>query len=251
MNDMIKTTVNKACGDEFDLFEKAFNESTTHHNFSRRHKRRMNAVFKYCGDPATARKKFERNPFWSEFGAKQAAAAAAGFVVVSGMIFGGVKVVDTFSELADTNKRYDELLKDGSYYLEGDSSVYFKVENGAITLCGDRETIMKLFLNDQHLLEANQDSPEVIEEYAEYSTDYFMSEMKYAIVETDGVDHVITDDGEEFTYPLLKYGFVLDVDNRCTEPWSSYIFLFDYSSLLFDGENTIRLYPLGDFIYSE
>ncbi len=250
MNDMIKTTVNKACGDEFDLFEKAFNESTTHHNFSRRHKRRMNEVFKYCGDPVTARKKFERNPFWSEFGAKQAAAAAAGFVVVGGMIFGGVKVVDTFSELADANKRYDELLKDGNYYLEGDSSVFFKVENGAITLCGDRETVTEMFMNDQEVWEAHPDDPEYIEEWAEFETNYFMSETKYAIVETDGVDLVITDNGEEFTYPLLKYGFVYNVD-KLTEPWSSYVFLFDYRSLLFDGENTIRLYPLGDFIYSE
>ena len=206
MNDMIKTTVNKACGEEFDLFEKAFNESTTHHNFSRRHKRRMNAVFKYCGDPVTARKKFESKPFWSEFGAKQAAAAAAGFVVVSGMIFGGVKVVDTFSELADANKRYDELLKDGNYYLEGDSSVYFKVENGAITLCGDREKITEMFLNDQEVWEAQPDDPEFIEEWAKDETNYYMSGMKYALVETCGVSGSIKEDGEQITYQLPKYG---------------------------------------------
>lgn len=250
MNDMIKTAVNTACGDEFDLFEKAFNENTAHHNFSRRHKRRMNEVFKYCGDPVAARKKFERRPFWSEFGAKQAAAAAAGFVVVSGMIFGGVKVVDTFSELADTNKRYDELLKDGNYYLEGDSSIYFKVENGAITLCGNRETIMEMFLNDQEALEAHPDDPEFLKEYAEDMTDYFMAETKYAIVETSGVDHVTKENGEQITYPLLKYGFVYNVD-KLTEPWSDYVFLFNYRTLMFDGENTIRLVPLGDFEYAE
>lgn len=250
MNDMINTAVNKACGDEFDLFEKAFNENTAHHNFSRRHKRRMNDVFKYSDDPAAARKKFERKPFWSEFGAKQAAAAAAGFVVVSGMIFGGVKVVDTFSELADTNKRYDELLKDGNYYLEGDSSIYFKVGNGAITLFGDRETIMEFFLNDEEVLEANQESPEVIEEYAEDMADYFMSETKYAIVETGQNTYSVGENGERIPQDLLKYGFVCNVD-QLTEPWSNYVFLFDDRMLMFDGENTIRLYPLGDFIYSE
>ncbi len=244
MNDMIKTTVNKACGDEFDLFEKAFNESTTHHNFSRRHKRRMNAVFKYCGDPVTARKKFESKPFWSEFGAKQAAAAAASFVVVGGMIFGGVKVVDTFSELADTNKRYDELLKDGNYYLERDSSIYFKVENGAITLCGDRDRIMEYFLSDTEMLEANPDCTEFLDEYAEVTTDYFMTETKYAIVETSHITNTV------IPQDILKYGFVYDVD-KLTEPWSDYVFLFSDRTPTFDGENTIRLYPLGDFIYSE
>ncbi len=246
MNEKFKTILDKTCGSEFDLFEQAFDETPARHNFSRRHRRRMDECFKYCNDPAAARERFERKPFWSGFGAKQAAAAAAGLVLGCGLILGGAKMVDTFSALSDVNKRYDELLKDGNYYLNGDSSVYFKAENGAITLCGDREVIMELFLNDK---EVDQNDPESVKEWAEYSCDYFMTEMKYAIVETSGVDHVITDDGEELTYPLLKYGFVLDTD-RCTEPWSSYIFMFNYRSLMFDGENTIRLVPLGDFVYA-
>lgn len=253
MNEMFKTTVDKACGDEFDLFEKAFNENPAHHNFSRQHKHRMNEVFKYCGDPVTARKKFERKPFWSGFGAKQAAAAAAGFVLGGGAIFGGVKAVDMLSEMSEynenVNKRYDELLKDGSYYLEGDSSIYFKVENGAITLCGDREKIVEYFLSDTEMLEANPDSTEFLDEYAEDTADYFMTETKYAIVETGQITHTVS---ENIPQDLLKFKFcvVYNVD-KLTEPWSDYVFLFSDRSLMFDGENTIRLYPLGNFIYSE
>ncbi len=249
MNEMFKTTLDKACGDEFDLFEKAFNENQARHNFSHRHKRRMDIIFKYCGDPVTAGKKLESKPFWSGFGAKQAAAAAAGFVLGGGVIFGGVKTVDMLSEQSEynenVNKRYDELLKEGNYYLDGDSSIYFKVENGAITLCGDREKIMEYFLSDTEVLEANPDVAEFHDEYAEDTADYFMTETKYAIVEMSQVTDI-----ENIPQDLLKYGFVLNAD-KCTEPWSDYIFLFSDRSLMFDGENTIRLYPLGDFIYSE
>lgn len=253
MNEMIKTAVNNACGEEFDLFEKEFNESTAHHKFSSRHKRKMDAVFKNCDNPALARKKYDAKPFWNEFGAKQFAAAAAGLVLTGGLFFGGVKAVDLFSEIAETdantNKRYDELLKDGNYYLTTDNSIYFKVENGCVTLCGDSAKIYDIYLNDEETAKANQRDPELTKNWLSNMVEGYMAGIEYAVVEA-GVGFTTDENGNKIPYDRPKYGFV-DLA-RCTKhPWTSYIFIFDRWSLMFDGEDTIRLFPLGDFVLAE
>jgi len=258
MNEMIKNTLNEACGEDFDLFEKAFNESAArhnfHHKFSGRHKRRMDAVFKNCDNPALARKKYEAKPFWSEFGIKQAAAAAAGFVLTSGLIFGGVKAVDMFSEIAeinaDANKRYDELLKDGNYYLTSDNSIYFKVGNGSITLCGDKEKIIELFMNDETLVNAHWEDPDSVKNWALDMTEYHMSGINYAIVEA-GEGYKLDENGNKIPYERPKYGFVDLANIPDDEPWSSFHFIFTRWNIMFDGEDTIRLLPLGDFVLGE
>ncbi len=253
MNEMIKTAVNDACGEDFDLFEKAFNENTAHHKFSSRHKRKMDAVFKNCDNPALARKKYEAKPFFSEFGVKQFAAAAAGLVLTGGLIFGGVKAVDLFSDLAETmentNKRYDELLKDGNYYLTTDDSIYFKVGNGTITLCGDKEKIIELFINDETLAKAHIEDPDFVKNFAAYKADKFMAEINYAIVEAGEIG-TTDENGNVIPFDSLKYGFV-DLANCTDAPWSSYLFTFGLWDPTFDGEDTIRLYPLGDFVLAE
>ncbi len=257
MNEMIKTAVNDACGEEFDLFEKAFNESpenhNLHHKFSSRHKRRMEAVFKNADNPALARKKYEAKPFFSEFGVKQFAASAAGLVLTGGLIFGSVKAVDLFSDLAETyentNKRYDELLKDGNYYLTTDNSIYFKVENGTITLCGDKAKIYELYLNNKEIDEANQRDPEFIKSWVSNMIERYMSGMNYAIVEA-GEGYKTDENGNVIPYDRPKYGFV-NLD-KCTDiSWDSIIFMFDEASLMFDGENTISIAFLGDFVLAE
>ncbi len=254
MNEMIKTVVNDACGEKFDLFEKAFDENTAHHKFSSRHKRKMEAVFKNCDNPALARKKYEAKPFFSEFGVKQFVASAAGLVLTGGLIFGGVKAVDLFSDLAETmentNKRYDELLKDGNYYLTTDDSIYFKVGNGTITLCGDREKITELFMNDETLNKVHEEDPDFVKNYALDRAEYHMSGINYAIIEA-GEGYKTDENGNVIPYERPKYGFV-DL-SRCTDdiPWHSYVFLFPPDSLMFDGEDTIRLLPLGDFVLAE
>lgn len=253
MNEMIKNAVNNACGEDFDLFEKAFNESAAHHKFSSRHKRKMDAVFKNCDNPSLARKKFEAKPFFSEFGVKQFAASAAGLVLTGGLIFGGVKAVDLFSDLAETmentNKRYDELLKDGNYYLTTDDSIYFKVGNGTITLCGDKEKIIEFFITDK-LIKAHEEDPDFVKNYALDRAEYHMSGINYAIVEA-GESYKLDENGNKIPYDRPKYGFV-DL-SRCTDdvPWYSYIFLFPPDSLMFDGEETISVWPLGDFVLGE
>ncbi len=240
MNETIKTVVNEACGEDFDLFEKAFDEKAEHHNFSLRHKRRMNVIFKNCNDPASARKKLEGKPFWSEFGVKQFAAAAAGFVVIGGLMFGGVKVIDMYNDNAEfienTNKRYDYLLKDGNYYLEGDSSIYFKVENGSLKLFGDKTKIFETYVKDCELGE------QIIAGHV----DDLMSGTKIAVIEREGGPYHI-ENGEEIPIKLLKYAFVEGVD-ELTEPWYSYIFLVNEYWLTFDGEKTILFKPLGNFV---
>ena len=241
MNETIKTAVNEACGEEFDLFEKAFDEKAEHHNFSHRHKRRMNAIFKNCDDPAAARKKLEGKPFWSEFGVKQLAAAAAGFVVIGGLMFGGVKVVDMFTENAEiienTNKRYDELLKDGNYYLEGDSSIYFKAENGSMKLYGDKAKIIESYAKYYYGLDEK-----TITEYI----DKLMAGTQIAVIETGKPCH-INEDGEQVPMELLKYAILEEVD-KLTEPWHSYIFLVNEFWITFDGEKTLLIKPLGNFV---
>ncbi len=253
MNEMIKTVVNDACGEDFDLFEKAFDENTAHHNFSGRHKRRMEAVFKNADNPALARKKYEAKPFFSEFGVKQFAAAAASLVVVGGLMFGGVKAVDMLSDLAEikanTNKRYDELLKDGNYYFTTDDSIYFTVENGRVTLCGDKAKIYELYLNNKEIDEANQRDPEFIKSWVSNMIERYMSGMNYAIVEA-GEGYKTDENGNVIPYDRPKYGFV-NLD-KCTDiSWDSIIFMFDEASLMFDGENTISIAFLGDFVLAE
>lgn len=241
MNETIKTAVNEACKEEFDLFEKAFDENADHHNFSLRHKRRMNAIFKNCDNPEAARKKLDGKPFWSEFGIKQLAAAAAGFVVIGGLMFGGVKVVDMFTEIDEiienTNKRYDHLLKDGNYYLEGDNSIYFKVEKGSIKLFGDTTKIFESYVKDCELGE------QVIAGHV----DDLMSGTQIAVIETEGKPYHTNENGEKVPAEVLKYAFVEEVE-KLTEPWYSYVFLVNEYWLTFDGEKTILFKPLGNFV---
>ncbi len=252
MNEMIKNTLNEACGEDFDLFEKAFNENTAHHKFSSRHKRKMEAVFKNCDNPVLARKKYEAKPFWSEFGVKQGVAAAASFVVASCLIFGGVKAVDLFSDLAeaneDQNKRYDELLKDGNYYLTTDDSIYFKVENGTLKLCGDKEKIIELFMNDEKLVKAHKEDPEFVKKYATDRANAFMSEMNYALVDS-GEGGTLGEDGNVIPDDRLKYGFV-NLDSLPDIPWVSLVFTGPWEAT-FDGENTIRISRIGNFVLAE
>ncbi len=254
MNEMIRNALNESCGEYLDLFEKAFDESTTHHNFSLRHKRRMNAIFKNCDNPALARKKYEAKPFLSEFGIKQAAVTAAGFVVASGLMFGGVKAVDFFSEIAnieaETNKRYDELLRDGNYYLTTDDSIYFKVGNGTITLCGDKEKIIELFMKDESMVKANERDPEFTKNWATTLTEDHMTEKHYALVEA-GEMYYEGENGEK-RIPIgnLKYGFV-NLNDLPDYPWASFVFQFGPWQATFDGEDTIRITRFGDFVLAE
>lgn len=251
MNETIKTAVNEACEKEFDLFEKAFDEKSAHHNFSLRHKRRMNAIFKNCDNPKVARKKLEGKPFWSEFGVKQLAAAAAGFAVIGGLMFGGVKVVDMFTDMTEVheeqNKRYDYLLKDGNYYLEGDNSIYFKVENGSIKLFGDREKILEKYKSDKQVVEAYSEDPQFVEKWVEERTNLYMSGTQIAVIEVEGKPYHTNENGEKVPYDVLKYAFVEEVD-KLTEPWHSYVFLVNEYWLTFDGEKTILFKQLGNFV---
>ncbi len=252
MNEMIKTVVNDACGEEFDLFEKAFNENTTHHKFSSRHKRKMEAVFKNCNNPALARKKYEAKPFFSEFGVKQFAASAAGLVLTGGLIFGSVKAVDLFSELAETyentNKRYDELLKDGNYYLTTDNSIYFKVESGNLKLYGDREKIIEIFINDEALVKARKKNPEFVKNWATQLTEVYMAGINYALVDA-GEGGREDENGNVIPDGRLKYGFISLAGLR-EEEWASYIFTGPWDAT-FDGENMIRFSWIGDFVLAE
>ncbi len=252
MNEMIKNTLNEACGEDFDLFEKAFNENTAHHKFSSRHKRKMEAVFKNCDNPVLARKKYEAKPFWSEFGVKQGVAAAASFVVASCLIFGGVKAVDLFSDLAeaneDQNKRYDELLKDGNYYLTTDDSIYFKVENGTLKLCGDREKITELFMNDELLVKAHKEDPEFVKNWATHLTEVYMAGINYALVDA-GEGGKLDDDGNIIPDDRLKYGFV-NLAGLREEEWGSYVITGPWD-VTFDGEKMIRFSWCGDFVLAE
>ncbi len=106
---------------------------------------------------------------------------AAGFVV-GGLMFGGVKMTDMLSQIAEidteTNKRYDDLVKDGNYYLNGDitSGIYFKVENGSIILCGNKETIRTMFLADEKVNAAHKDEPKYIEDWAASKINTYMTE---------------------------------------------------------------------------
>lgn len=250
MNETIKTVVNETCGEDFDLFEKAFDEKAAHHNFSIRHKRRMNVIFKNCDDPEAARKKLEGKLFCSEFGIKQLAAAAVGFAVIGGLMFGGVKVVDMFTEMSEVNenqnKRYDYLLKDGNYYSEGDSSIYFKVENGSIKLCGDKEKIL-----EHDILLLTNFYPNASEENLKYYytevTDVLMSGTRYAVVEM-GENYTTDKNGEKVTRDHLKYAFVTGFTAEMEESWNNYNFFFDALAVSFDGEKTLRYLPLGDFV---
>lgn len=250
MNELFRTIVNQSCGENFDIFEKTFNENTEHHNFSSRHKRKMEAVFKNCSNPALARKKYEAEPFWGKFGAKQFAAAAAGLVLTGGLIFGGVKAVDMFSDIANTNKRYDELLKDGNYYLEGDKSIYFKANDGSVILIGDKNKIMDIMMSDEWLAAADARDPDhKIRMQVEYITDYYMSGINYAIVEA-GEGYTVDENGNQIPIERPKYGFV-DLANCSDEPWNSYVFTFTRLSLMFDGDDTIYLEPLGNLVLDD
>lgn len=74
-----------------------------------------------------------------------------------------------------------------------------------------------------------------------------MSGINYAIVEAG---EGIPENGNKISVDRPKYGFV-DLDKCADLPWNSIFFMFDDASLMFDGEDTISIAFLGDFVLGE